>query len=147
MAHNTWNYYSLLQFSNIILDIQPDKGRRILMQTWGPMVYSKSDFFITSAGLVGTETTIGGFKGFDSTGTPVFERARKAMQYADNIDEWADIMIKNNNGAYANSWLIGDIKTNEIARLELGLKNHSLQKKICGYLTGSNVAEDIHMLS
>jgi len=25
-----------------------------------------------------------------------------------------------NNGGYANAWLIGDIKTNEIARLELG---------------------------
>ena len=44
------------------------------------------------------------------------------MQYADSIDEWAEIMVKNNSGAYANSWLLGDIRTGEIARLELGLK-------------------------
>jgi len=146
MAHNTWTSYAILKFYNLILDLKPAKGNRILMQSWGPMLYSESDFFITGAGLVGTETTIGGFHGFDSTGTPIFERARKAMQYANNIDEWADIMIQNNNGAYANSWLIGDIKTNEIARLELGLKNHPLQKKTSGYFTGSNVANDIRLL-
>jgi hypothetical protein len=37
-------------------------------------------------------------------------------------------MIKNNNGAYANSWLVGDVKSGEIARMELGLKHHSLEK-------------------
>ncbi len=146
MAHNTWSDYADAQFCNIIVDIAPDKGHRILMQSWGPLIYSGTDFFITSAGLVGTETTIGGFSGFDRKGTPVFERARKAMQYANNIDEWTDIMIKNNSGAYANSWLLGDIKTNEIARLELGLKHHSLEKKTTGYISGSNVTDNIEIL-
>ncbi len=146
MAHNTWSGYADTQFCNIIVDIAPDKGHRILMQSWGPLIYSGTDFFITSAGLVGTETTIGGFSGFDRKGTPVFERARKAMQYANNIDEWTDIMIKNNSGAYANSWLLGDIKTNEIARLELGLKHHSLEKKTTGYISGSNVTDNIEIL-
>ncbi|MHC4593329.1 MAG: phospholipase B family protein, partial [Planctomycetota bacterium] len=116
------------------------------MQSWGPLIYSGTDFFITSAGLVGTETTIGGFSGFNRKGTPVFERARKAMQYANSIDEWADIMVKNNSGAYANSWLLGDIKTGEIARLELGLKHHSLEKKTTGYISGSNVPDNIKIL-
>jgi len=146
MAHNTWSSYADTQFCNIIVDIVPDKGHRILMQSWGPCIYSATDFFITGAGLVGTETTIGGFRGFNRKGTPVFERARKAMQYANNIDEWTDIMIKNNNGAYANSWLLGDIKTNEIARLELGLKHHSLEKKTTGYISGSNVPDNIKIL-
>jgi hypothetical protein len=146
IAHNTWTSYATLYFYNLIVDLDPDKGNRILMQSWGPMLYSESDFFITNAGLVGTETTIGSFHGFDSTGTPVFQRVRKAMQYANSIDEWAQIMITDNNGAYANSWLIGDIKTNGIARLELGLKYHPLEKKTNGYFTGSNVANDIHIL-
>lgn len=146
MAHNTWTDYATGRFCNIIVDIVPDKGHRILMQSWGPLIYSGTDFFITSAGLVGTETTIGAFKGFDSKGTPVFERARKAMQYANNIDEWAQIMVEHNNGAYANSWLLGDIKTNEIARLELGLKHHSLEKKKSGYFHGSNVTDNIKIL-
>ena len=146
MAHNSWYFYSILRFCNIILDIKPAKGHRIMMQSWGPCIYSATDFFITGAGLVGTETTIGSFTGFDSSGTPVFERARRAMQYANSIDEWANIMIKNNNGAYANSWLLGDINTNEIARLELGLKNHTLEKKKNGYFTGSNIVDDVNIL-
>jgi hypothetical protein len=68
------------------------------------------------------------------------------MQYANNIDEWSRIMVENNSGAYANSWLLGDINTGEIARLELGLKNHSLEKKKNGYISGSNVADNIEIL-
>jgi hypothetical protein len=146
MAHNSWTDYATGRFLNIIVDIVPDKGNRILMQSWGPLIYSGSDFFITSAGLVGTETTIGGFKGFKASGTPVFERARRAMQYAKTIDEWARIMVERNSGAYANSWLLGNIKTNEIARLELGLEHHSLEKKKTGYFHGSNVTDNMKIL-
>ena len=146
MAHNTWDSYAGMRSGNIIVDIVPEKGNRILMQSWGPCIYSTMDFFITSAGLIGTETTIAEFKGFDAKGTPVFERTRKAMQYAKDINEWAKIMIDKNSGAYANSWLIGDINTGEIARLELGLKYHNLEKKTNGYFTGANVAEDLKIL-
>ena len=41
---------------------------------------------------------------------------------------------------------MGDIKTNEIARLELGLKHHSLEKKTTGYISGSNVTDNIKIL-
>jgi len=34
-----------------------------------------------------------------------------------------------NNGGYANDWLIGDTKKNEIASLELGLRNVTLERK------------------
>jgi len=146
MAHNSWARYALSRFCNIIVDIVPERGHQILMQSWGPCIYSATDFFITGAGLVGTETTIGGFKGFNPKGTPIFERARKAMQYADSIDQWARIMTDKNNGAYANSWLLGDIKTGEIARLELGLKHHSLEKTKNGYFTGSNITNNIKIL-
>jgi len=146
MAHNTWTGYALGRFDNIIIEIVPEKGNRILMQSKGPCIYSVTDFFITGAGLIGTETTIGGFKGYNKKGTPVFERARRAMQYAETIDEWAGIMTTKNNGAYANSWLLGDTNTGEIARLELGLKNHSLEKKTNGYFAGSNITSDIKLL-
>ncbi|MBN2128105.1 MAG: hypothetical protein JW741_01360 [Sedimentisphaerales bacterium] len=146
MAHNSWVGYVLGKSANLIVDLVPERGHRILMQSWGPCLYSGTDFFLTGAGLVGTETTIGGFDGFDPKGTPVFVRARHAMQYADSIDEWAAILIENNSGAYANSWLLGDTRTGEIARLELGLKHHHLEKKTDGYFTGSNVATDAKVL-
>ena len=45
------------------------------------------------------------------------------MQYANSIDDFARIMEQGNNGGYANTWLVADRKNNEIASLELGLKN------------------------
>ncbi|MBI5020840.1 MAG: phospholipase [Ignavibacteriales bacterium] len=131
---------------NIVLDILPDSGHRILMQTFTGWIHSGTDFFVTDAGLVGSETTIGGFFPFDTSGVPEFSRMRHATQYANNIEEWCEIMKNNNNGGYANAWLLGDIKTNEIARLELGLKCVGFEKKTDGYFTGSNIAEDLKLL-
>jgi hypothetical protein len=131
---------------NIVLDIVPDSGHRILMQTFTGWIHSGTDFFVTDAGLVGSETTIGGFFPFDTAGVPEFSRMRHATQYANNIDEWCEIMKKNNNGGYANAWLLGDINTNEIARLELGLKQIGFEKKRDGYFIGSNIAEDLKLL-
>ena len=145
LGHNTMSsfYYPLC---NVILDILPEKGHRILMQSVAGLIHSETDFFITNAGLVGSETTIGGFFPFDEKGVPEFARMRHATQYASTIDEWCEIMKTGNNGGYANAWLIGDINTNEIARLELGLKYVGFEKKKDGYFTGSNVAEDIKIL-
>ena len=145
LGHNTMSsfYYPLC---NIILDILPDKGHRILMQSTAGLIHSDTDFFITNAGLIGSETTIGGFFPFDVHGIPEFARMRHATQYASTIDEWCEIMKTGNNGGYANAWLIGDINTNEIARLELGLKYIGFEKKKDGFFVGSNVAEDLRIL-
>src|SRR5438270_13345962 len=51
-----------------------------------------------------------------------------------------------NNVAYANAWLHGDIKTKEIARLELELKYAGWEKKKDGYFVGSNIAENRKIL-
>jgi len=145
LGHNMMNayYYPLC---NIILDILPDKGYNILMQSNAGFIHSGTDFFVTNAGLVGSETTIGDFFPFDEKGVPEFARMRHATQYASTIDEWCEIMKNGNNGGYANAWLIGDINKNEIARLELGLKYVGFEKKKDGYFTGSNVAEDLRIL-
>src|SRR5437879_12137872 len=47
-------------------------------------------------------------------------------------------MKEGNNGGYANNWLVADRKTNEIADLELGLKNVNLRRTKDGYFIGSN---------
>jgi hypothetical protein len=145
LGHNTHSeyYYPLC---NIIIDILPEKGHRILMQTVPGFIHSGTDFFITDAGIVGSETTISDFFPFDTNGIPEFSRMRSATQYASSIDEWVEIMKKGNNGGYADAWLIGNVKTNEIARLELGLKYVGFEKKKDGYFIGSNVAEDLRIL-
>src|ERR1039458_10062423 len=75
---------------------------------------------------------------FRSRRLPEFARARKAMQYSASIDDFARIMKDGNNGGYANTWLVADRKTNEIASLELGLKNVTLDRTRDGYFVGSN---------
>jgi hypothetical protein len=89
-----------------------------------------------------TETTISHFSGYDPSGIPEFIRARKAMQYATSIDDFARIMKEGNNGGYANNWLVADRKTNEIASLEVGLKNVILLRTSDGYFVGSNFPAD-----
>ena len=127
LAHNTMMDYAEAYFG-VISDIVPAKGHRILMQTAPGWVHSGTDFFVTDAGLVGSETTIGGFHGFSEWGIPEFARMRRATQDASTIDEWCEIMKKGNNGGYANAWLLGDVNTREIARLELGLMHIGFER-------------------
>jgi hypothetical protein len=138
IAHNNWTEYKEGSRWNIIFDIAPSEGYRILMDGMPGLIHSGDDFGVNSAGLAITETTIGYFTGFDPNGIPEFERARKAMQYAANIDDYARIMEEGNNGGYANTWLIADTHNNEIANLELGLKHVTLQRTHDGYFVGSN---------
>lgn len=138
IAHNNWTEYKEGSRWNIIFDIAPSEGYRILMDGMPGLIHSGDDFGINSADLAITETTIGHFSGFDPHGIPEFIRARKAMQYAANIDNYARIMEDGNNGGYANTWLIADTHTNEIASLELGLKHVTLQRTHDGYFVGSN---------
>jgi len=139
VAHNTWSSYLTGQ-CNVIADLSPTSGKGFLMQTNPGSLVSETDWFLGRSGLIITETTITGMKTFNPEGIPYFIRARKAAQYADTIDEWVAIMVEGNNGGYANDWLVGDIKTGEIARLELGTFNHALDRTFDGVFVGSNVA-------
>jgi len=145
LAHNTMSDYTQTSF-NVVLDLVPTKGHRILMQTVPGWIHSGTDFFVTDAGLVGSETTIGNFHGFSEKGVPEFIRMRRATQDAGSIDEWCAIMGKGNNGGYANAWLVGDINTKEIARLELGLRYVGFERTKDGFFLGSNIAENLHIL-
>lgn len=145
MAHNSWDMYDHGQFANAILDIQPADGHRMLMQSTVGRIHSGTDFFVTDAGLMGTETTIGGFDSYDPNGTPEFFRVRQAMQYSDTLDDFVAIMLADNNGGYANSWLLADVNSGEILRLELGLKYHSIERTHDGFFVGFNAASDIKL--
>jgi hypothetical protein len=138
MAHNNWTEYILGQRWNIILDIVPEQGNRILMDAMPGYIHSGDDFVVNGAGLMITETTISQFKGFREEGIPEFARARKAAQYGATIDDFVRIMAEDNNGAYANDWLVADLNAGEIARLELGLKSRRVWRTKDGYYVGAN---------
>lgn len=142
MAHNSFDVFEWGQFANMVLDIVPDKGFRIFMQTQPGFIHSGADFFITGGELMGLETTIGGFSLYDPDEDPEFYRIRKAMQYAKDLDQFVELLKKKNNGGYANSWLVGNRKTGEIMRLELGLKYFNVEKKTNGWFIGFNAPLD-----
>ena len=142
IGHNNWTTYNSGSRWNVIFDIVPERGNRILMDGMPGLIHSGDDFGLNAAGLAITETTITAFHGFDSAGIPEFVRARKAMQYANSIDDFARIMTEGNNGGYANNWLIADARTNEIASLELGLKNVVLRRSTDGFFVGANFPVD-----
>ena len=142
IAHNNWTSYLAGERWVVIFDIQPEHGNRILMDGFPGVITSDDDFGVNSAGMMITETTITQFEGWDPNGKPEFMRSRKALQYANSIDDYVRIIKEGNNGGYANDWMIGDRKTGEIAYLELGLKNTPLWRTKDGYYVSSNFARD-----
>ena len=69
-----------------MLDIKPTTGHRVLMQSYPGGIESGTDWYQNDAGIVLTETTINQSP-FNMNGTPIAYRARKAIQYGDNIDK------------------------------------------------------------
>ncbi|BDU75137.1 phospholipase B family protein [Mesoterricola sediminis] len=145
MGHNNMSSYQE-PLTNVVIDLQPDRGHRILMQGVPGWIHSGTDFFVTDAGLVGTETTIGDFQPYAPGGAPEFSRMRTATQRADGIEAWCALMRAGNNGGYANAWLLGDVRRKVIARLELGLRYVGFETKTDGWFSGSNIAEDPRIL-
>ncbi len=142
IAHNNWTDYLTGSRWNIIFDVKPSSGHAFIMDGMPGLIHSGDDFGLNSAGIMITETTISEFHGFDPTGVAEFARARRAMQYASTIDDFARLMQEGNNGGYANDWLVADRNTGEVASLELGLKNVNLKRTKDGYFVGSNYPID-----
>ena len=140
-AHNSFCDFVDGQYSNIILDLKPENGHRFIMQTSPCWIWSGTDFFVTEKGIIGTETTIGGFIPYEKK-FPIGYRIRKAMQYGNSLDEYCEILLHENSGDYANSWLFGDTNTNEILRIELGLKFHNIERTKNGFFIGFNSTYD-----
>jgi len=147
MGHNNWTSYIVGQHWNVIADIVPASGNHIMMDCMPGFIHSGDDFVIADNGILITETTITQFKGFDTAGIPEFMRARKAAQYSHSIDDVVRIFLTGNNGGYANDWLIGDTKTNEVAKLELGLKNYRVWRSKDTAIIGSNFASDSTLIA
>ena len=150
IGHTTWWPLTLAEQTNVMLDIQPTTGHRILMQSYPGGIESGTDWYQNDAGVVLTETTINQSP-FNVHGTPIAFRARKAIQYGDDIDQVVEVLSAKNNGLYTNEWLLGDAKTNEIALFELGTYKTRLYRSSKndwfggteGFYWGDNNAKDL----
>jgi len=130
-----WSGYTGVHW-NIICDVVPEKGHRLVYETFPGGIHSGADFYLNSAGIMIGETTVSQTP-FDMNGTPQSNRIRKAAQYASSIDDVVRIMTDKNNGMYTNDWLIGDAKTNETAILLLGTKKYKLWRSKTGEFPGN----------
>jgi len=153
-SHITFDDFMSGQFDNIILNLQTATAETpssvsadILMQTFPGGIFSSTDFFMTTHGFMGTETTIGGFDSFELK-APICFRARKAMQYGKTLEDYVTYLNENNSGDYACSWYIAKVKKSEadtdeeIMRIELGRRFMNVERTKNGYFIGFNAAYD-----
>ena len=152
LGHVTWWPLTLAEQTNVMLDIKPATGHRMLIQSYPGGIESGTDWYQNDAGVVLTETTIRQTP-FDLQGTPIAFRARMAIQYGGNIDDVVKHLGTRNNGLYTNEWLIGDAKNNEIAMYELGTNKTKLWRSsknewfggTPGFYWGNNNAKDLEI--
>jgi hypothetical protein len=150
IGHTTWWPLTLAEQTNVMIDVQPATGHRVLMQSYAGGIESGTDWYQNDVGIVLTETTINQSP-FNINGTPIAYRARKAIQYGGDIDQVVQILSTKNNGLYTNEWIMGDAKTNEIALFELGTYKTRLYRSSKndwfggteGFYWGDNNAKDL----
>jgi len=145
MAHTTHSDFITGQLFNVIFKIISDHGEPFLMQSAPGLIWSMTDWFITQSGIVGCESTIDNENYEPEFGSPIFCRARQAMQFSKSIDDFIQILSTDNAGDYPCSWLLGDTKTNEITLFELGKTIHSIERTQSGIYYGINSPHNLFL--
>jgi hypothetical protein len=148
-GHSSFSNFLDAQFCNVILRIEPEAGDGVamVMQSMPGGVWSMTDFFVTGAGIVGSETTIRGFNAF-ALRDPICCRIRECMQYGKTLEEYAERLQKRNSGDYACSWMFGDARADggrggpRIMRVELGLNYVNIETTRDGFFVGFNSTYD-----
>lgn len=145
-GHSSFSNFLDAQFCNVLLRIEPEAGDgcAMVMQSTPGGVWSMTDFFVTSAGIIGTETTIRGFNAFRLR-DPICCRIRECMQYGKTLEEYAERLQKRNSGDYACSWMFGDVRNRggpRIMRVELGLNYVNVETTRDGFFAGFNSTYD-----
>ena len=123
----------------VMFDVDPETGHGFRYQSAGGCIWSGEDWYLNNAGLIVTETSLG-HRTRNPEGTPLFVRIRQSVQYTDSIDDFIAVMTTNNNGAYPNEWLVGDIKTGEILSLMLGCHAWDINRTFDGIYPSANYA-------
>jgi hypothetical protein len=150
LGHSTWAPgIAFAKYYNVLVDLTPDQGHRLLMQALPGTISSNTDWYLNDAGIALTETTLAS-SGRYLDGDPEFERSRKAVQYGSTVDDVITTLSAHNNGDYPNEWLVGDLKTNNIAMFELGTAHQAVWRSTqqqwyngqVGFYGGYNYAKD-----
>lgn len=132
-----WYSYYIAQRWNVIMDVEPSRGNRVVMGTSPGLIWSDEDYYQNDKGLALIETTCpqGLWK---KNGLPLAVRARTAMQYGSTVDDAIAALRSDNNGIMNAVWLIGDATTGEVARFELGLYESAVWRTKNGFYWSAN---------
>ena len=135
--HPGWYSFYIAERWNVILDILPEEGNRVIMATSPGYIWSDENYYQNSNGivLIDTQYMIGYWK---NTGFPFAIRTRKAAQYSDSIDQAISHIRYNSDGIWPAAWLIGDTKTGEIARADIGYKTYEVWRTKNGFYWSAN---------
>lgn len=141
-----WSGYTGVHF-NVLLDLVPTAGERVVFQTFPGGIHSGTDFYLNGAGLMVGETTVAQTP-WNPEGAPMSDRIRRAVQYGRSIDEVVGILAERNNGLYTNDWPMADAKSDETAICLLGTAKKKLWRSgenpfgTPGFLWANNNARD-----
>ena len=134
-----WFPYYIPQRWNVIIDIDPSDGYRFMMASAPGYIWSDENYYQNDQGVVFLDTTcIQGL--WRDGGYPMAIRTRMAAQYSSSIDDVLKYLIYKNDGIWTAVYLIGDTKTGEIARLDLGLYKYEVWRTFNGFYWTANNA-------
>ncbi|HDQ15751.1 MAG TPA: hypothetical protein ENN45_01680, partial [Bacteroidetes bacterium] len=138
-----WYPYYIPQRWNVIMDINPCEGHRFQMACPPGYIWSDENYYQNEKGICIIDTTCPQGLWKKRGGYPMAIRTRTAAQYSDNIDEALYHIMNGNDGIWTAVYLIGDTKTGEIARLDLGLYTYQVWRTFDGYYwTANNLKSD-----
>ena len=134
-----WYSYYIAQRWNVVIDIVPSQGYRLVMVSAPGYIWSDDNYYQNEKGIVFMDTTC--TQGpWNNKGYPMSIRTRMAAQYGSSLDETIDYLLSNNDGVWTAAYLIGDTKTGEIARMDLGLYKYEIWRTFNGfYWTANNI--------
>ena len=127
-----WYPYYIPQRWNVIIDIDPSEGNRFQMASAPGYIWSDQNYYQNEKGICIIDTTCP--QGlWTNNGLPMAIRLRTAAQYSESIDDALYNIMNENDGIWTAVYLIGDTKTGEIARLDLGLYKYEVWRTFDGY--------------
>ena len=134
-----WYPYYIPQRWNVVIDIDPSDGHRFMMSAPPGYIWSDENYYQNDAGIVFLDTTCIQGQWRDG-GYPMAIRTRMAAQYATSVDDVLHYLLYKNDGIWTAVYLIGDTKTGEIARLDLGLYKYQVWRTFNGFYWTANNA-------
>ena len=133
-----WYPYYIPQRWNVIIDLNPTEGNRFQMAAGPGYIWSNENYYQNEKGICIIDTTAPQGLWDRKGGKPMAIRYRNAAQYSDSIDEALHYLLDGNDGIWTAVYLIGDTKTGEIARLDLGLYKYQVWRTFDGYFWSAN---------